>query len=288
MAGAKAVEAAFKLQELESRVRPRLRNAGAGVGGRDGAGAVLSRGYRGGRWCSLARHQRLGPGAACRCPYSSSSSVDHRRPRSAYSTRRRRRLADQHVLREDMDKRHRAPGPKPLDGRQTGHHRPHDTPTPTQAPPSRPPTRLPLPQPGVEHDFQALAVERRCDRLLRPPFDAVLRDPIARLTTAADQSTAHQRIRGHWARKKPLPNEEEFVDSIIDTFRRQMQGLWKPRGCERGGNTKNGIVRAEFMCPPNLPKIPAGRVRQTANIRAWLRFSGTRPYIPRTSTMWIS
>ena len=38
-----------------------------------------------------------------------------------------------------------------------------------------------------------LQFERRFDHWLRPPFDAVLRDPVARLVTCVDQSETAQR-----------------------------------------------------------------------------------------------
>src|SRR6266702_6086984 len=102
--------------------------------------------------------------------------------------------------------------------------------------------------------FKLLQLERRFDRLVRPPFDALLRDPVARLTTAlinwqlTDEGQA-------LAQEKLLPAEEEFVDSIISTFEKQMRGLWKPGGFERGGNTKtHGIMRAEFTVHENLPE----------------------------------
>jgi hypothetical protein len=77
--------------------------------------------------------------------------------------------------------------------------------------------------------FRLLQLERRFDRLVRPPFDALLRDPVARLATAlinwqrTDEGLA-------LAQEKLLPAEEQFVDSIISTFETQMRGLWKPGG----------------------------------------------------------
>jgi len=128
--------------------------------------------------------------------------------------------------------------------------------------------------------FKLLQLERRFDRLLRPPFDAALRDPIARLTTALINA---QRIDDKLAlaEEKPFDGEDEFVDSIIDTFMSQMRGLWKPRGFERGGNTKtHGIVRAEFIVHPNLPdQFRHGIFAKPQTFRAWVRFSGPGPYI---------
>ena len=55
------------------------------------------------------------------------------------------------------------------------------------------------------------------------------------------------------AEEKPLPNEEEYFDSIIASFTTQMRGLWKPGGIERGNNTKTQeIVPGEFIVHDNL------------------------------------
>ena len=40
------------------------------------------------------------------------------------------------------------------------------------------------------------------------------------------------------AEEKLLPNEEEYLNSVIESFSTHMRGLWKPGGFERGGNTK--------------------------------------------------
>ena len=99
-----------------------------------------------------------------------------------------------------------------------------------------------------------LQFERRFDHWLRPPFDAVLRDPIARLVTSLiNRKRPNEGLR--IAEEKLLPNEEAFLDSIISTFEKQMRLLWKPGGFERGGNTKtHGIVRGEFIVHDNLPE----------------------------------
>ena len=122
--------------------------------------------------------------------------------------------------------------------------------------------------------------ERRFDPWFRPAFDATLRDPLARLVTAL----INRRRRNEGlkiAEERPIPGEEEFVDSIITTFREQMSGLWKPRGFERGGNTKtHGIVRAEFIVHENLPeRFRHGVFAKPQTYRAWVRFSGPGPYV---------
>ena len=125
-----------------------------------------------------------------------------------------------------------------------------------------------------------LHVERRFDHWLRPPFDAVLRDPIARLTTALiNMQRANEDLK--IAEEKLLPDEEAFLDSIISSFEKQMRKLWKPGGFERGGNTKtHGIVRGEFIVHENLsPEFQRGIYAKPQTFRGWVRFSGPGPYI---------
>ena len=125
-----------------------------------------------------------------------------------------------------------------------------------------------------------LQVERRFDPLVRPAFDAVLRDPIASFVTALiNLQRPNDRLK--IAEEKLLPDEEEFLDSIISSFEKQMRGLWKPGGFERGGNTKtHGIVRGEFIVHDNLPgKLRRGIYAQPHTYVAWVRFSGPGPYI---------
>ena len=122
--------------------------------------------------------------------------------------------------------------------------------------------------------------ERRFDPFVRPAFDAVLRDPIARFVTFLINA---QRVdeKLALAEEKLLPGEEEFVDSIIASFQQQMRLLWKPGGFERGGNTKTqGIVRAEFIVHDGLPaELRHGIFAEPKTYRAWVRFSGPGPYI---------
>jgi deferrochelatase/peroxidase EfeB len=123
-------------------------------------------------------------------------------------------------------------------------------------------------------------LERRVDPFVRPAFDAVLRDPIARLTTALinwQRSDEGLKI----AEERLLPDEDKWVDSIISSFQAQMRGLWKPGRFERGGNTKTqGIVRAEFIVHDSLPaQFRHGIFAQPRTWRAWVRFSGPGPYI---------
>jgi hypothetical protein len=133
----------------------------------------------------------------------------------------------------------------------------------------------------VSDTFGALLrFERRFDPWLRPPFDAVLRDPLARLTTAVMNSKRPNEGM-KIAEERPIPDEEAHLQSIIDSFTAQMQRLWKPGGMERGGNTKTqGIVRAEFIIHEDIPEeFRHGIYAKPQTFRAWVRFSGPGPYI---------
>ena len=135
-----------------------------------------------------------------------------------------------------------------------------------------------------------LHVERRFDPFVRPAFDAVLRDPIASLTTALiNLQRPNEGLK--IAEEKLLPDEEAYLDSIIATFEKQMRELWKPGGFERGGNTKtHGIVRGEFIVHDNLPaEIAARHLRAAADVSVHgCAFPGRVLTLRRTSTMWAS
>ena len=123
-------------------------------------------------------------------------------------------------------------------------------------------------------------LERRFDPLFRPAFDAVLRDPIARLVTASiNRKRPNEGLK--IAEEKPLPAEEAYLDSIIASFEKQVRLLWKPGRFERGGNTKtHGIVRGEFIVHDGLSaELRHGIYAQPRTYRAWVRFSGPGPYI---------
>lgn len=123
-------------------------------------------------------------------------------------------------------------------------------------------------------------MERRFDHWLRPPFDATLRDPVARLVTKLINS--RRRNEGlKLAEEKLQPGEEEYLNSIISSFTTQMRGLWKPGGFERGGNTKtHGIVRGELIVHDDLPpQFRHGVFAKPQTFKCWVRFSGPGPYI---------
>jgi hypothetical protein len=125
-----------------------------------------------------------------------------------------------------------------------------------------------------------LQLERRFDPFIRPAFDAVLRDPIAELTTLLiNRKRPNEGLK--IAEEKLTPSEEESLDSIISSFTKQMHLLWKSGAFERGGNTKtHGIVRGEFIIHENLPPaLRHGIYAEPKTYRAWVRFSGPGPYI---------
>jgi hypothetical protein len=123
-------------------------------------------------------------------------------------------------------------------------------------------------------------VYSRFDPFIRPAFDLLLRDAVARLTTAL--INAGRRNEGlALAEERPLPDEAAHVQSIIDSFTTQMKLLWKPGGFERGGNTKtHGVLRGEFTVHDGLPEhLRRGLFAQPKTYRAWVRFSGPGPYV---------
>ncbi len=128
--------------------------------------------------------------------------------------------------------------------------------------------------------MRLLQLQRRIDPWMRPAFDAVLRDPLARVVTGMINRRRPNEGLGI-AEEREQPDEEASLQSIIDTFRAQMRGLWKPGGFERGGNTKtHGIVRAELVVHDGLPsRFRHGIFAHPTTYRAWVRFSGPGPYV---------
>lgn len=122
--------------------------------------------------------------------------------------------------------------------------------------------------------------ERRFDPFFRPAFDAILRDPAAKLVTALIVRRMPN-LGLQVAEEKQMPWEEAGTNSVIASFDKQMRGLWEPGRFERGGNTKtHGIVRGEFIVHDNLaPEFRHGIYAQPHTYRAWVRFSGPGPYI---------
>lgn len=132
----------------------------------------------------------------------------------------------------------------------------------------------------VRLSLLAVQAERRIDPFIRPAFDAVLRDPIARLvTTLINARRRNDRLA--IAEEREIAGEAAHLDSILASFTAQMRALWKPGGFERGGNTKtHGIVRGEFIVHDGLPPpLRRGIFAAPRSYKAWVRFSGPGPYV---------
>jgi hypothetical protein len=123
-------------------------------------------------------------------------------------------------------------------------------------------------------------LERRFDPFFRPLFDALFRNLLTSVTTWLI-NLGRSRDGMKIAEERAEPNEEQYLLDIITTMGKQMQGLWKPGGFQRGGNTKtHGIVRAEFIVRDDLPEnMRRGIYATPRTYPAWVRFSGPGPYI---------
>jgi hypothetical protein len=125
-----------------------------------------------------------------------------------------------------------------------------------------------------------IQMERRIDPWIHPAFDALLRDPLTRAVTALINAQRKNEGLG-LAEERPLPDEGEYLNEIVETFKKQMSGLWKPGAFERGGNTKtHGIVRADLVVHDDLPdNLRRGIFATRRSYPAWVRFAGPGPYV---------
>jgi hypothetical protein len=129
--------------------------------------------------------------------------------------------------------------------------------------------------------FFLLKAERRFDPFLRPAFDALLQEPLARVIQGLiNLGRKDEGLK--LAEEKPLPGEKDCLDAIIADMTAYMRDHYVPGTYERGGNTKtHGVVRAEFIVKNELPEelrhgvFSAGRA-----FPAWVRFGGPGPASP--------
>ena len=120
--------------------------------------------------------------------------------------------------------------------------------------------------------------ERRVDPFFRPWFDALFRERLSQWVT--DLINAKRTDDGlRLAEERELPNEEKYLQDIIDSFNAQMRRLWNPGYFERGGNTKtHGVVRAEFRVRDDVPAhMRHGILATPRTFPAWVRYSGPGP-----------
>jgi hypothetical protein len=123
-------------------------------------------------------------------------------------------------------------------------------------------------------------IERRFDPFFRPLFDALFRNLLIWACNALiNFGRTDDGLK--LAEEKIEIDEEAHLDDMIATMHRQMEGLWKPGGFQRGGNTKtHGIVRAELTVRDDLPEhLRRGIYATPRTYPAWVRFSGPGPYI---------
>ena len=133
------------------------------------------------------------------------------------------------------------------------------------------------------HDIllELLHIERRLEPWFRPQWNALFREPSARiiqyLINLKREDTGLK-----LAEERIDPDEEESLDKIIDLMADQMRGHFKPYAYERGGNTKtHGIVRATVTIQDDLPKqCRKGIFSSPRSFPAYVRFSGPGPDVP--------
>ena len=127
-----------------------------------------------------------------------------------------------------------------------------------------------------------LHLERRFEPWFRPALNAIFREPSAWLLQALINFP--RRNEGlKLAEEKLLPDEEAAIQGMIDYLGTYMREHWKPGNFQRGGNTKtHGIVRGEFIVRDDVPShMRRGIFAKPQSFRAWVRFAGPGPDIPK-------
>ncbi|HWT98983.1 MAG TPA: catalase family protein [Terriglobales bacterium] len=125
-----------------------------------------------------------------------------------------------------------------------------------------------------------LHLERRFEPFFRPALNALLREPSAWMIQWL--INARRRNEGfRIAEERPEPDEEVFLQSMIDTMRRHLDKDFKPGTYERAGNTKtHGLMRGELIIHDGLPaNLRHGIFATPRRFPAWVRFSGPGPHV---------
>jgi hypothetical protein len=126
-----------------------------------------------------------------------------------------------------------------------------------------------------------LHLERRLEQpYLRPAFNHVFRDPLARVLTALI-NLQRSREDVALAEETPQPGEDRDVQTMIDEMRRHLVRDFPAGGFERAGNTKtHGLVRGELTVHDNLPgNFRHGLLAVPKTYQCWIRFSGPGPHV---------
>ena len=126
-----------------------------------------------------------------------------------------------------------------------------------------------------------LRVERRLEPFFRRPLNRLTREPAA----AALQwllNLRRENLGLGLAEERILLDEEENLQSIIQSFADYMERTYRPGSFERGGNTKtHGVVRAEVRVHEGLaPHLRQGVFAEPRTWQAYVRFSGPGPDMP--------
>ncbi|MET1025719.1 MAG: catalase family protein [Dongiaceae bacterium] len=125
-----------------------------------------------------------------------------------------------------------------------------------------------------------LHLERRFEPFFRPGLNALLRNPSAALVQWL--INLQRRDEGfRIAEERAEPDEEAYLQSMIDTMREHLRKDFKPGGFERAGNTKtHGLMRGELVIHDNLPAhLRRGIFAVPRSFPAWVRFSGPGPHV---------
>lgn len=125
-----------------------------------------------------------------------------------------------------------------------------------------------------------LHAERRFEPFFRPALNAILREPSAMMIQWL--INLQRRDEGYRiAEERPEPDEEAFLQSMIDTMREHLLKDFKPGGFERAGNTKtHAVLRGELVIHENLPvHLRHGIFAAPRSFPAWVRFSGPGPHV---------
>jgi len=125
-------------------------------------------------------------------------------------------------------------------------------------------------------------LERRFEFLYRPQFDRWLRPPLFAALQSFQNFLRRKDERLALAEEKELPDEESYIQGIIDATSAFVRENWLPGQAQRFGNTKTfGVLRAEFTVLSDLPDdLRHGLFSSPRSYPAWVRFSGPGPFAP--------
>jgi hypothetical protein len=127
-----------------------------------------------------------------------------------------------------------------------------------------------------------LHVERRFEPFFRSAVDNALREPGAALIQHLINRQRRPEGLGI-AEERAEPDEEQHLQSMIDSMAAYMRQHWQPGNYQRAGNTKtHGLVRGTVTIRDDMPAAYRKGVFATPKTYpAWVRFSGPGPDWPR-------